>query len=580
MTRWESERHENLRRAATDPGPTDEVTTISFDERLHALRTGAREAVDGDERWRLLLDAVVGMADLRLDALLARIVELAAGLVDAHYAALGVLDDDGARRFGRFISLGMDSGEVQHIGAPPEGRGLLGVLVEQPGPLRLHDLRTHGAAYGFPPGHAEMRSFLGVPVRIRDRVFGNLYLTEKADGADFTEEDEVLVTALAGAAGTAIENARFHEDAARRERWLMAAVDLTRLVLEPDSATDALQIVADQVRALAGADVAWVVEVEDGRFSLAVVSGMPVSREALAGVDMSRSLAREVVETGIPVAIDDLASDPRALDVGLRLGWDSLGKAVMVPLGGDDGVEGVVALAWRRGSDAAADTDPSLPTLFAQQAILALHAARARREQERLAVLEDRDRIARDLHDLVIQRLFAIGMGLQGVSNLHDPTEVSKRLDRAVHDLDDRIRDIRQTVFALGVPESSHDVRVGVADVVDRVSEALAFRPDVRFVGPLGYRVGPDLVPDVLAVLTEALSNVARHAGASSCEVELSVTDGLRLTVRDDGCGITADVVESGLANMRRRAEARGGSFAARPRDGPGTVLTWSVPLD
>jgi signal transduction histidine kinase len=603
----EDEQRDDLRRVVAHVRRTGELGSAAFDERLHALRNQARDAADhaardaadaardaadaaetardaatlaADEQqhWQLLLDAVVGMSDLGLEALLDRIVETAALLADARYSAIGILDEGEQPRLGRFVTCGMDEDDLEAIGALPEGRGVLRLVVEQNQPLRLRDLTAHPAASGFPPGHPPMRSFLGVPVRIRDQVFGGIYLTEKRCGDEFTAWDESIVKALAAAAGAAIENARFHEKALRRERWLLAAVDLTRMLLEPDSEVDALQIVADRVRELAAADLAWVVEVDDGRFSLAVVSGMPVSAEALAEVDMSRSLSRDVLETGVPMSIEDLASDPRALDVGERLGADPLGRAVLVPLRADDGVEGVVALAWRRSAGSDPDTDPSLPMLFAEQATLALHVARARREQERLAVLEDRDRIARDLHDLVIQRLFAIGLGLQGASKLRDPTEVSERLDRAVHDIDDRIRDIRHTVFALGASDSSGDVRVGVVDVVDRVAVALKFRPVVRFEGPVGYRVGPDLVPDLLAVLTEALSNVARHARATACVVELSVRDGVRLTVSDDGIGLPSTVIESGLANLRRRAEDRGGSLTISSGNPSGTTLVWWIP--
>ena len=565
--RSRDERHADLRRAdeprddlrqvVAHTRRTGELGSTVFDERLHAVRSQAREAADHaaqdaadaaqlaaaeHQRWRSLFDSVVGMSDLRLEDLLARIVDMAALMVDARHAALGVMGEDD----------------------------------------RLQHLVTHGTADPEPDATPSVasptRSALDVPVGIRGKAFGRLRLTAKAGGAEFTEQDEALVTALAAAAAAAIENARFHDEAARRERWLLAAVDLTRLLLEPDSEVDALQMVADRVRDLASADLAWVVELVDGRFTLAVVSGMPASPEELAGVDMSRSLSREVLETGVPMVIHDLASDPRALDVGESLGSDPLGRAVIVPLRADDGVEGAVALAWRRSAGTDPDTDPALPTLFAEQATLALHAARARREQERLAILEDRDRIARDLHDLVIQRLFAIGLGLQGTSKLRDPTEVSERLDRAVHDIDERIRDIRHTVFALGASESSGDVRVGVAEVVDRVSAALKFRPVVRFDGPVGYRVGPDLVPDLLAVLTEALSNVARHAQASACVVELSVVDGVRLSVRDDGTGLTGDVIQSGLSNMRRRAEQRGGTLSVRSGNPSGTELVWWIP--
>ncbi|MBB3043754.1 GAF domain-containing protein [Nocardioides soli] len=558
-----------------------QLGAASFDDLLRELIERVHGALEEQERWQLLLEAVVSMAaDLSLDDLLARIVEIAAGLAQARYAALGVIGDGAGRRLSSFVTHGISEEEAQRIGHLPEGHGLLGLLVDRPEPLRLHDISAHAASYGFPSGHPAMRTFLGVPVRIRDKVFGNLYLTEKTEGGDFTTQDEDIVVALAAAAGVAIENARLHDEAARRERWLSAAAELTALLLRPDADESALQIVADRARDLAGADVAWVVAGPDeSQLSLRVVSGRPADPEVMATLDLSGSLARVVVANGVPVTVEDLAADTRALNVAELLGWDPLGPAVFVPLSSAAGSEGVVALAWRQGTDPTAfTTDASLPTLFAEQAALALHVARSRRDQERLVLLEDRDRIARDLHDLVIQRLFAVGLGLQGTMRLDVPPGVVERLEEAVDDLDITIRDIRRTIFALGSMDTGGDLRAAVTDVVDRAAGTLKFRPELRFEGPVRTRVGEDLAPDVLAVLTEALSNASRHAQPSSCLVELSVVDGVRLRVVDDGAGMPDEVVESGLSNMRRRAEQRGGHLSITSGAGEGTELVWWVP--
>ncbi|MFC7493567.1 MULTISPECIES: GAF domain-containing protein [unclassified Nocardioides] len=536
--------------------------------------------VPKQERWHLLLDAVVSMAaDLSLDDLLARIVEVAADLVGARYAALGVIGDDHDRRLRRFVSHGMSEEDVARIGHLPEGHGLLGLLIDQPQPLRLQDIAAHPQSHGFPPGHPPMRTFLGGPVRIRDKVFGNLYLTEKVDGSDFTAQDEEIVTALAAAAGVAVENARLHEEAARRERWLSAAAELTALLLHPGADATALQIVADRARELAAADVAWVVAgPDDAHLTLRVVSGMPVDPDAMASLDLTESLARTVVASGRPITVEDLANDSRATNVAELLGWEPLGPAILVPLGNAAGVEGVVALAWRSGEVAAPVVDASLPSLFAEQAGLAMHVARSRRDQQRLAVLEDRDRIARDLHDLVIQRLFAVGLALQSTARTTDSIQVTERLDQAVDDLDVTIRDIRRTIFALGSMDSAADIRAAVAEVVDRAARTLKFRPDLKFEGPVRSRIDEALAPDLLAVLTEALSNAARHARPSSCTVELSVVDGVRLRVADNGAGMPSGATESGLANMRRRAEQRGGHLSIASGTGEGTEIVWWVP--
>ena len=577
---------EGPRHVVEQPEGHAPLAAASFDDLLGEVIERVHGALEERERWHLLIQGVVGMAaDLSLDDLLARIVEIAADLAGARYAALGVLGAGPGRRLRSFVTHGMTEEQEAAVRASglPEGRGLLGLVIDRPEPIRLHDLTRHPQSYGFPPGHPPMHTFLGVPVRVRDKVFGNLYLTEKLDGSDFTVEDEAIVSALAAAAGVAVENARRHEEAANRERWLAAAAEVTMLLLRPESDENALQIVADRARELAAADVAWVVAGPDeAHLSLRVVSGMPADPEAMARLDLSGSLARVVVANGVPVSVEDLAGDTRALNVAELLGWDPLGPAIFVPLSSAAaGTEGAVALAWRRGTDpAAAAVDPSLPGLFAEQGALALHVARARRDQERLVLLEDRDRIARDLHDLVIQRLFALGLGLQGTTRLDVPPEVVERLEHAVDDLDVTIRDIRRTIFALGSMGAAADLRAAVADVVDRAAGTLKFRPDLRFEGPVRSRVGEDLAPDVLAVLTEALSNASRHARASSCLIELSVVDGVRLRVVDDGDGMPGAVAESGLSNMRRRAEARGGRLTITSRPGGGTELDWWVPGD
>ena len=537
----------------------------------------------GDERgrWELLLEAVGSMAaDLSLDELLRRIVEIARDLAGSQYAALGVLGDTPGERLRLFITHGMTPAQVHEIGDLPVGHGLLGLIIDRPEALRLHDIAEHPASYGFPPNHPPMRSFLGVPVRIRDKVFGNLYLTEKVGEGDFSEQDELIVTALATAAGVAIENARLHEQAARRERWLAATAEITGLLSQSHSGADPLQIVADRARELAAADISWVVagdEVE--HLSLRVVSGASVDDEARDRLSLDDSIASSVVRTGIPVSVEDIASHPHAVDVARRLGWPRLGPAIIVPLRSARGVDGVLALGWvpDRVPEFHA-IDPDLPARFAEQAALAMQVTRARDDQQRLAVLEDRDRIGRDLHDLVIQRLFAIGLGLQSTSRLSDRPEVHERLSSAVDDLDATIKDIRRSIFALGSLDEAADIQAEVTRMVERAAAALKFRPTLSFEGPVRALVSATVAPDVLAVLGEALSNAARHARASSGSVTLAVGDAVTLTVTDNGVGLPAYVVESGLSNMRQRAEKLGGHCEVTGEPGGGTTVVWSVP--
>ena len=561
----------------------------ALDDLLREVLAQVQEVVDERERLQLLLDAVVALgADLNLDGVLSRIVSSASRLVDARYAALGVIDSPtAARRLRTFVHHGLDAGEVARIGTLPEGHGLLGLIIDRPEPLRLHDIAAHASSFGFPEGHPPMRSFLGVPVRTRDHVFGNLYLTEKQGGGDFTAQDEAVVVALAAAAGVVIENARLYEDAARRESWLQATAEITALLSRPELGRDPLQLIADRARECAHADVAWVVVGSDpADLELRVVSGYPADPEALRTIELDDSLSATVVRSGTPVRTADIGDTEHAVDPSSRLGWPPLGPVVVVPLGSTSGTEGTLSLGWERGhEDDFHGVDPSLPASFAEQAALALQVARAREDQQLLALFEDRDRIARDLHDLVIQRIFAVGLGLQGVARATDREDLRARLDQATDDLDDTIKDIRRSIFALGSVGVSDDLQTEVTRLVDRAAATLKFRPTLRLEGPVRTLVDDDLAPDLLAVLGEALSTASRHADASAVEVTLRVVAApgseqrVELTVRDDGRGLPEHVVESGLSNMRQRAERRGGGLEVVSSHDAGTRLVWSVPL-
>ncbi|NPC96892.1 GAF domain-containing sensor histidine kinase [Nocardioides sp. zg-DK7169] len=555
-----------------DPGsaPAAALGDAPFDDLLREVLSRVGGVLDEQARLRLLLDAVVAMAaDLSLDGVLTRIVEVASRLVDARYAALGVLGSGPDKRLRTFIHHGMDETLVKEIGALPDGHGLLGLIIDRPEPLRLHDIAAHPASYGFPPHHPPMHSLLGVPVRIRDKVFGNLYLTEKAGGGDFTESDEEIVVALAAAAGVAIENARLYEEAARRERWLAATAEITGLLAGSVHGLDALQAVADRAREVAEADLAWIVtgSGEEDDLVLQVVArtgGSVPGTRASAAAEHTRT----VVRSGTALSLDRLS-----LEDGGQ------GPAVIVPLRTPDGVEGALGLAWTPENAALHhEIDPQLPASFAEHAALALQVARAHSDQQRLALFEDRDRIARDLHDLVIQRLFAIGLTLQSTARTSDDAEVAQRLEGSVDELDATIKDIRRSIFALGAMEHASDIQAEVTRMVDRAAGTLKFRPVLRFAGPVRTLVSENVAPHLLAVLGEALSNASRHAEARGVDVSLTAGAEIVLRVADDGRGLPPDVRESGLGNMRRRAEELGGRCEVRSAPGEGTTLTWVVP--
>ena len=349
-------------------------------------------------------------SDLDLASVLRHIVESAVELVDAQYGALGVLDETGTS-LSEFITVGIDEPARRLIGPLPKGHGILGLLIREPHPIRLPDLREHPDSYGFPPHHPPMKSFLGVPVRVRDQVFGNLYLTDKTTAEVFTDIDEELVIGLAAAAGVAIENARLH----------------------------------------------------------------------------------------------------------LRV--------------------------------------------------------------RELALLEDRERIARDLHDTVIQRLFATGLRLQGAARLAERPEVSDRILQAVDDLDLTVKHIRTAIFGLEASRRGNDgLRQRVLSLARESAGALGFEPHILFDGPLDT-VAEDCASELLAVLREALTNVARHAGAGRVDVELIADGDLVLRVIDDGRGLGARRPGGkGLANMEARAARLGGSVLIKPGVESGSLVEWRVP--
>ena len=560
------------------PRRVDELAPL-----LESVVQRVQGVIDNQERLRLLLDAVVGIgSDLTLEGVLRRIAEAAARLTDARYAALGVIGSERDRRLREFIHVGIDDELRAEIGELPRGHGILGLIIDRPEPLRLHDLSQHPASYGFPPHHPPMTSFLGVPVRINDKVFGNLYLTEKAGGVDFSDEDEEIVVALAAAAGVAIDNARLYGEAFQRERWLEAAAEITAAVLSPGREQTALDLIAQRALDMADADQVYVV-LRQGEDQLTIQATAGEGVEGMLGVTMPSggTLSSLVLNSGDTMSIDDVEADER-VDVELlgRTGVDAPGSMLLTPLRTPGGIEGVLTLAWRKENvDLYHDVDVRVSERFAQQAALALQIARSRGDQQRLAVFEDRDRIARDLHDLVIQRLFAIGLSLESTIRITTKPEVARRLVAAVDDIDDTIKDIRRTIFELNAPIESHDLRHEIDQLVARSAEPLGFMPVVRLEGPVGTAVPEEIAPHLLAVLGEALSNAARHSGATHVQVEIVVGKEVVARVLDNGVGIRGDGRRSGLRNMVERAEDLGGSCHVDSVVGEGTRVEWSVPL-
>jgi signal transduction histidine kinase len=533
----------------------------------------AARMAKGQRKLALLLEANrVILSELSLGAVLHRIVVAARELAEARYAALGVLAADGSLE--QFLHDGLGDTKVCAVGDLPRGDGLLGVLVADPRPLRLERLSEHPASVGTPDTHPDMESFLGVPIEVRGAVYGNLYLTEREGGGPFTDEDETVILALAATAGVAVENARLFEESRRRSRWAEASAEVSSSLLDPAAGDDPVQLVATTVLRLIGADVVSVVVPTD-RDTFRVRLAVGDFGDGLEGVeyDAADTIAGLALRTGRGVRLASLPEQPR-FTVHLERVMD-VGPVLALPLHGSEGTHGVLIVARTRGAAPFDLMDLDLSEAFAAQAAIALELAAARADQQRLVVLEDRERIARDLHDHVIQRLFASGLTLEGVAASADPATAA-RVGAVVDDLDVTIQQIRTLVFRLQAPGASRSVRSVVLEAAEEAATVLGVEPEVVFAGPVDTVADADVVDDVAAVAREALSNVVRHAQATHVQVRVSVASPrLRVLVADDGVGPGSGTRRSGLLNLTRRAERHHGGCRLQARPGGGTELEW-----
>jgi signal transduction histidine kinase len=555
------------------------LPSLRLDELLAELQVRLEAVLATRDRVNALFEAVVAVgANLDIEVALRDIVEAAVRLVDAKYGAMGVIGEDG--RLAEFIPVGLTDEEIRRIHHWPEGRGLLGALITDPKPLRIADLGAHPLSSGFPAGHPPMTAFLGVPIRIRDEVYGNLYLTEKRDGRQFDEEDEAVLVALAAAAGVAIENARLYDEARRQQRWLTASAEVTRTLLSGADLSDALALVTAKSLEISGSDlVALALPTPDGRqLQIEHAAGDGAAEAVGLVLPTSGSASGRVLSSGEQLRVHNFGHDERVAQVARE--HMKLGPTILVPLGGAGNVRGVLTAGRRPGAMPLAPAAVEMLVTFASQAGIALELAEHRRQAEQLAVFEDRDRIARDLHDLVIQRLYATGMSLQGATLLISSPEVAQRVSVAVDALDETIREIRTSIFALQTRQEAKlpGLRARILQVADEMADVLGFPPGLRLEGRLDD-VPDDVGEHLLGALREALANAARHSGASKVDVRVRAAAELTLTVCDNGSGIKPGGRRSGLSNLDQRALSLGGSFRVAPAAGGGTELDWRVPL-
>jgi signal transduction histidine kinase len=534
-----------------------------------------------DQMEQLLRVFVEIGADLDLDATLHRIIAAARGLTSAPYGALAIRDPDG--NLLRFIHEGMDAEIVGRIGHLPVGKGLLSLSLLDTPALRVDDLTAHPAAVGFPEHHPPMRGFLAVPITIRGIVFGNIYLTHVDPGRVFSESDEVAARALAFAAAASIDNARLFERERLSVKWMEASREITTALLSSvEPLRRPLRLIAESARTLTDAEQAIVLVPADADLpydetdTLVVSAAVGVHADDVMGrqVPVEGSTSGEVFRSGEPLITESLRYPIQAFtDVGQR-------PAILMPLRTDDQVVGVIAIA--RGDDQPPFDESYLDLVrdFATHAAIALVLAAARDDSRQLTIVAERERIAHDLHDHVIQRLFATGMDLQGTLARARSPEVAERLNRTLDDLQTIIEEIRTTIFQLKSPlGKGADFRQRIQQVVADLTENREIVTTIRLHGPM-TAIGGELAEHAEAVTAEAVSNSVRHSGASRLTVEVDVADMFILDVSDNGCGIPADNARhSGLANMQRRAEQLGGTCEiTNPPEG-GTLVHWIAPL-
>lgn len=559
---------------------TEPAVTARMDELLNDFVDRAGELVSAQQRMQGLLNAVVALAeDLSLEAVLLRVVRSACQLLEAEYGALGVIGSD--HGLSHFITVGIEDELARKIGPLPTGHGVLGLLIRDPKPLRLHDLNQHPDAYGFPKHHPQMKSFLGVPIRVRDAVFGNLYLTQKIGGGDFTDEDEGLAEAFAAAAGVAIENARLYDESRRRAAWLQACMDVTGKVMGdeevPEGQDEGLDMIAARALQESSASLALILVPEEDsdlyRVAGAAGRGGPewVGRLSV----FEPKVVEAVLATGQAAVIDDASA---ALSGGPM---PDDGRLLAVDLSARGTHHGLLVLVREGSAGTFSKTDVEMGAVFGSHVALALELARAHRMREQLAVFTDRDRIARDLHDLVIQRLFAAGLSVQSLRRLITGDSAARTLQTVTAELDEVIRELRNTIYSLnGSAMEKELLSSRVLQAVRGAARSLGFVPRLTLTGPIDAIRDEETASNILAVVTEGLSNAIRHSGADSIRVSVSVENGfVYVRVQDNGAGFSVRTPGNGMTNMQHRASRLGGTFDVTSSPESGTALTWTAPV-
>jgi signal transduction histidine kinase len=537
------------------------------------------------DRTRALVEAGIALSsELSLDSLLQKLVETSAELTGARYAALGVLDPSGGQ-LERFVTTGVDDETRAAIGDLPRGRGILGVLIREPRPLRLSDLHLDPRSVGFPPHHPEMHAFLGVPVHLRGVVYGNLYLTEKDGGLDFDEDDEATVVLLAAQAAVAIENARLYETATRWGTQLESLNEVMNVLVTEFDLDTLLELVAVRLRELVGARLVAIALPHGDSLRLAAVSSD--GGEEYAGLELSaRSKTMRVLARKQSERVDSVLDDPEVeQEAARRLGAHS---ALYVPLLVRDEAIGVIAVHDKTGSDPRfADEDLRLAEIFAARAAVAVELRQrvARDSLERVlsAQEDERRRLARELHDETGQALTSILLGLRGLEDAEDPETLRASIGEVRELVRSTLQDVRQLAVELR-PTALDDF--GLVPAVERLTDTFAEQTGiaVEFVPNIQEgRLPPDVETALYRIVQESLTNVVKHARAGHVSVVLTEKDGsVSVVVEDDGVGFEPERARDGglgIVGMRERIGLLGGRMAIESRPGAGTTFVAEVPV-
>ncbi|WP_434085110.1 GAF domain-containing protein [Mycobacterium paraterrae] len=531
--------------------------------------------LESSEQTEQLLRAITGIgAHLDTHSTLKSVITEAMKLTGCRYGAVATRDAD--ENLTAFVHSGRGTDT-------PTGKGLIGVVWRQSSPIRLDDLSAHPAAAQAPEDFPDMRAFLGVPITLQGNVFSGLYLTDDRPGWVFSESHEVAVRIFASAAAVAIDNARLFERSERRADWLLSSRGvITELLLGAQSTRLPLQLIATELQKLSHAEQAIVLTPSDADLppeeieTLIVSAAVGVHADEVIGqeIPVDRSTTGHVFRTGEALITESFRYPiPAFTDAGER-------SAIVMPLRYERTVKGVIAVARGRSETPFDSSYLDLVGDFASHAALALALAAKGENSRELSILADRERIAHDLHDYVIQRLFAIGLDVQGtIARVRSP-ELVARLDRTIDDLQTTIEDIRNTIFQLQTPATGDGgFRRKIQQTVADLTENREITTTLHMSGPM-TAVDSQLAQHAEAVVAEAVSNAVRHSGAKHLNIKIAVADDLCIDVVDDGCGIPEkNQRRSGLANLQRRAEQVGGVCAISTPATGGTAIHWAAPL-